>query len=59
MIPNWIGQCGEKLHAVRRKWEIRRQREQEEIERRQKEAIPADGWPTPKKIEKPADVPNV
>lgn len=52
-------QCGEKIHAVRTKWERRRQREQEESERRQKEAVPADGWPMPKKIEKPADVPNV
>lgn len=50
--------CGEKIHTVREKWERRRRREQEEIERKQKEAIPLpDGWPMPKKIEKPADVP--
>ncbi len=52
--------CGEKIHKVREKWERRKQREQEEADRRQKEAIPLpDEWPMPKKIERPAEVPNV
>lgn len=52
--------CGEKLHIVREKWERRKQREQEELERRRKELTPLPAeWPMPKKIEKPADVPNV
>lgn len=50
--------CGEKIHIVREKWERKRKREQEEIERRQKEAVPAPGWPMPKKIEKPSEVPG-
>lgn len=59
MIENFRNQCGEKIHIVREKWERKRKREQEEIEHQRKEAVPAPFWPTPKKIESPAGVPNV
>jgi hypothetical protein len=49
--------CGEKVHTVREKWKRKKAREdaQREIETR-KIAVP--DWPTPDKIEKPAETSN-